>query len=128
MRDPHAILGVARDASPAEIKAAYRRLAWELHPDRCGGDAAKAERMKEVNWAYQQLGDPALDPELERMRQITENAIDFGRDFAQQRLSRHTARLGIAAKPAERFVSELLGALGQKAKTYAADVLKQRPK
>ena len=128
MRDPHTILGVPRNATPEQIKAAYRRLAWELHPDRCGGDRAKEERMKDVTWAYQQLGDPALDPELERLRTLTENAIDFGRDFAQQRLSRHTARLGIAAAPAERFMSDLFGALGQKAKTYAADLLKQRPK
>jgi hypothetical protein len=48
--DPFAVLGVAPTATLAEVRAARRRLAFQLHPDR-GGDA---ERMQEVNRAFDQ--------------------------------------------------------------------------
>jgi molecular chaperone DnaJ len=52
-RDYYEILGVGKDASPDEIKKAFRRLAIEHHPDR-GGDEAK---FKEINEAYEVLKD-----------------------------------------------------------------------
>jgi molecular chaperone DnaJ len=58
VRDLYEILGVRRDAAPAEIKAAYRRLARTLHPD-VNGDAADQERFKEITGAYEILSDPA---------------------------------------------------------------------
>jgi DnaJ domain len=58
-RDPHAILGVDRGASQATIKAAWRRLARENHPDLTGGDTDASRqatrRMAEINRAYEQL-------------------------------------------------------------------------
>ncbi len=51
-------LSVQRDASDQEIKAAYRKLAFEFHPDRNKSETA-AERMKAVNEAYAVLSDPA---------------------------------------------------------------------
>ena len=54
MPDHYATLGVPRDASAAEIKAAYRRLASQHHPDREGGDKDKAAA---VNDAYACLSD-----------------------------------------------------------------------
>lgn len=56
----HAVLGVAADASPDEIKQAYRRLMKEHHPDRAAGmskpeQTAAEERSKEINRAYAQL-------------------------------------------------------------------------
>lgn len=50
-------LGVKRDASPEEIKKAYRSLAAKLHPDRNPGDATAEARFKTVNRAHQVLGD-----------------------------------------------------------------------
>lgn len=58
VRDLYEILGIARDAAPTEIKAAYRKLARELHPD-VNGDPADQERFKEITGAYEILSDPA---------------------------------------------------------------------
>lgn len=52
MNDPYSVLGVSRDASDAEIKSAYRRLAKRYHPDHNPGDAAAARKMNEINAAY----------------------------------------------------------------------------
>jgi len=57
-RDPHEVLGVDRDASQATVKAAWRRLAREHHPDLAADAAARRDatrRMAEINAAYQAL-------------------------------------------------------------------------
>jgi molecular chaperone DnaJ len=58
MADFYGLLGVSRDASPEEIKKAYRRAAREHHPDANQGDPAAEARFKEVSLAYEVLADP----------------------------------------------------------------------
>jgi hypothetical protein len=69
MQDLYATLGVGRDSSNAAIKAAYRELAKQSHPDLHLGDGAAEDRTKEINYAYTILGDPesraAYDEELD---------------------------------------------------------------
>lgn len=55
--DYYASLGVARDASPEELKKAYRKLAMQYHPDRNPGDKSAEAKFKEVNEAYDVLRD-----------------------------------------------------------------------
>lgn len=57
-RDYYEILDVARNASEAELKKAYRRLAMKHHPDRNPGDKVAEEAFKEAKEAYEVLNDP----------------------------------------------------------------------
>jgi molecular chaperone DnaJ len=57
-RDYYEVLGVARNASEADLKKAFRRLAMKYHPDRNTGDADSEARFKEAKLAYDVLSDP----------------------------------------------------------------------
>ena len=55
-RDYYDVLGVSRNASPEEIKKAFRKLAFQYHPDR-NKDAGASDKFKEINEAYEVLSD-----------------------------------------------------------------------
>ncbi|MFF2316180.1 DnaJ C-terminal domain-containing protein [Arthrobacter sp. NPDC058097] len=57
-KDFYKILGVAKDASDADIKKAYRKLARQYHPDTNSGDAAAEKKFKDISEAYSVLSDP----------------------------------------------------------------------
>src|SRR4051812_7810039 len=57
-KDYYATLGVGKTASDKDIKQAYRKLARKHHPDVNPGDKASESRFKEINEAYEVLGDP----------------------------------------------------------------------
>ena len=57
-RDYYEVLGVAKDASDADIKSAFRKKAKTCHPDLHPGDAQKEAEFKELNEAYEVLSDP----------------------------------------------------------------------
>ncbi|HYL41456.1 MAG TPA: DnaJ domain-containing protein, partial [Candidatus Binatus sp.] len=80
-QDYYKTLGVAKTASQAEIKKAYRKLAREWHPDRRPGDTAAERRFKELNEANAVLSDPSKREKYDR----------FGRDWEAY------ARAGAAA-------------------------------
>jgi molecular chaperone DnaJ len=57
-RDYYEVLGMQRNATPEEIKKAYRKLALQYHPDRNAGDKQAEEKFKEAAEAYEVLGEP----------------------------------------------------------------------
>lgn len=56
-KDYYKVLGVEKKATQDEIKKAFRKLAIKYHPDKTKGDKAAEEKFKEVNEAYEVLGD-----------------------------------------------------------------------
>ena len=56
-KDYYDVLGVERGADEKAIKRAYKKLAMQYHPDRTKGDKAKEEKFKEIQEAYEILGD-----------------------------------------------------------------------
>ena len=69
-RDYYEVLGVKRDASDAEIKSAYRKLARKYHPDRNPGDKQAEENFKEVQAAYDVLSDKAKRSQYDRFGDV----------------------------------------------------------
>lgn len=61
-------LGLTKDADQTEIKTAYRKLAFQYHPDRNPDDNDAAEKMKSINEAYAVLSDETKRAEYDRMR------------------------------------------------------------
>ena len=56
--DYYKVLGISKDASPDEIKKAYRKLARKYHPDLNANDREAEQRFKEINEAHEVLGNP----------------------------------------------------------------------
>jgi DnaJ-class molecular chaperone len=93
IRDPYEVLGVKRDATPEQIKSAFRKLAKKLHPDLNPGNAKAAAEFKEVSAAHEILGD------AEKKRRFDAGEIDAsGAERAQQRSYRAYADSRDSAK------------------------------
>jgi len=68
LKDYYRILGVNKDASAQDIKKAFRQLALRYHPDRNPGDVKEAEeKFKEINEAYEVLGDEQKKRQYDRL-------------------------------------------------------------
>lgn len=67
-KDYYNVLGIGETASPQKIKEAYRKLAFQYHPDRTGADTDSAEKMKAVNEAYAVLSNEKKRREYDAMR------------------------------------------------------------
>jgi molecular chaperone DnaJ len=69
-KDFYKVLGVSKDASPEDIKKAYRKLARANHPDSKPGDAAAEERFKSISEAYSVLSDADRRKEYDEQRTL----------------------------------------------------------
>jgi molecular chaperone DnaJ len=69
-KDYYGVLGVPKNASQAEVKKAYRKLAQQNHPDATSGDKAAEDRFKEVSAAYDVLGNEKKRAEYDRVREM----------------------------------------------------------
>lgn len=67
-KDFYATLGVSKDASDADVKKAYRKLARTHHPDQNPGDEAAEKKFKEISEAYAVLSDPQERQEYDAIR------------------------------------------------------------
>lgn len=82
-KDYYKILGVGRNATEDEIKKAYRNLAMKYHPDRNPGKEKEAnEKFKQINEAYEVLGDPEKRKQYDRFGTVGTGDI-FGSPFTQ---------------------------------------------
>ena len=69
-KDYYKALGVSKDATAAEIKKAYRKLARLNHPDSNRGDKAAEERFKAIAEAYDVVGDPDKRKQYDQVRAV----------------------------------------------------------
>jgi molecular chaperone DnaJ len=78
-KDYYGVLGVPKNASAADVKKAYRKLAQQHHPDANPGNAAAEDRFKEISAAYDVLGDDEKRKAYDRAREM--GAAGFGGGF-----------------------------------------------
>ncbi|WP_068080718.1 DnaJ C-terminal domain-containing protein [Polycladidibacter stylochi] len=82
MRDPYSVLGVSKNATEADIKKAFRKLAKKYHPDQNADDPNAKERFAEANSAYEILGDKEKRGQFDRGEiDATGKQQFYGQDF-----------------------------------------------
>jgi curved DNA-binding protein len=77
-KDYYAVLGVTKDATAEEIKKAFRKLARTHHPDVSSDKKASEEKFKEINEAYEVLGDPVKRKKYDDLGSGWQGGMPFG--------------------------------------------------
>ena len=81
-RDYYELLGVSRDASPNQLKSAYKKLAIKYHPDKNPGDKTAEEKFKEAAEAYDVLSDPQKKAQYDRFGHAGVQGMGGGAGFS----------------------------------------------
>jgi DnaJ-class molecular chaperone len=104
-KDYYQVLGVPRNADQTTVKEAYRRLAFQYHPDRNSGEADAVERMKEINEAYAVLSDVEKRGRYDDLRhQYGSQAYDhFRQSYSEQDIFRNSDITQIFEEMAKAF-------------------------
>ena len=82
-KDPFQVLGVSPNASEEEIKQAYRRLAKKYHPDLNPGDASAAQKMNEINEAYDAVKNPQAYRQYQQNQQRQTSQQAYRQQYSQ---------------------------------------------
>jgi DnaJ-class molecular chaperone len=110
LEDPYTVLGVPRDASQDDIRAAYRKLAKQHHPDLNPGNAKAEEKFKEISAANALLSDPETRGKFDRGEidaSGQERAPQYSyREHAEGARGRRYSRAGAHAGPQDGAFSE----------------------
>lgn len=125
MRDPYLVLGVGRTATADDIKAAYRRLAKQYHPDLNPGRADIELKFKEVNGAYSLLSDPDKRARFDRGEIDASGAERPDRSFRRAYAGAGAGRAGGADDPfnfGDDPFSDIFGSGRRKYGTHGAGV------
>ena len=107
-KDYYQVLGVPKNASAAEIKKAYRKLAQQYHPDANPGNKEAEERFKEVSSAYDVLGDEEKRKQYDQVRDMAASGL------------RRRLRPGGAGRPGGRRARRGLPVTGRGLRGHAA--------
>lgn len=78
--DPYEVLGVAKSATIDEIKAAYRRIAKETHPDLNGAAPSNVQRFRQATDAYAVLADPVQRKRFDETSSVDQESVAAGRN------------------------------------------------
>lgn len=81
MKNYYDILGVSESASDQQVKAAYKKLAKQFHPDKNPGNRQSEERFKEISEAYNVLSDPKARKQYDSMRRFGSAQYETGEGF-----------------------------------------------
>ena len=118
-KDFYKELGVSSDASPEEIKRAYRKLARDLHPDANPDNPAAGERFKAVSEAHNVLSDPAKRKEYDETRRLFAGGGFGGRRFDAGGFG---GGFGVGGDGAEFNLNDLFDAAGRSGGTNIGDL------
>ncbi len=124
------ILGVSENASADEIKAAYRKLAKEYHPDKNPGDKTAESRFKDISEAYEVLRDPEKRRKYDELRRLNTQGFgktrtmsyeEFMRQFGGERVGSEDSYFnwGFGNSPLEDIFSNLFGGFSSRSRSRA---------
>ncbi|NUL83368.1 MAG: J domain-containing protein [Armatimonadetes bacterium] len=120
-KDYYAVLGVSKKATEREIKAAFRKLARQYHPDVNPGNAEAESKFKEVNQAYEVLSDPEKRKAYDRYGEQWENIQRAGRQPSGEAFG----DFGFPFKDFSEFIESLLNNHRQTAAQYPPQDVEQ---